>query len=91
MDNDYEKYDGLMMDIVGKKDETIPYQKAIEKGMSYIRFVMVFIENDAGQLWIPRRSSSDSRFPGCLDVSIRQPVFTGENYKKTVVCQRQIL
>ena len=84
MDNDYEKYDGLMMDIVGKKGETIPYQKAIEKGMSYIRFVMVFIENDAGQLWIPRRSSSDSRFPGCLDVSIRHPVFSGENYKKTL-------
>lgn len=84
MDNDYEKYDGLMMDVVGKKGETIPYRKAIEKGMSYVRFAMVFIENDAGQLWIPRRSSNDARFPGHLDVSIRHPVSSGENYKQTV-------
>ncbi len=28
MDNDYEKYDGLMMDIVGKKGETIPLSES---------------------------------------------------------------
>jgi hypothetical protein len=84
VNNDYEKYDGLMMDIVGKNNETIPYQKAIEKGMTYVRFVTAFIENDAEQLWIPRRSLSDARFPGQLDVSIRRPVFSGENYQIAV-------
>ena len=52
--------------------------------MTYVRFVTVFIENDAEQLWIPRRSLSDARFPGQLDVSIRRPVFSGENYRIAV-------
>lgn len=47
------------------------------------RAVNVFIRNDRGELFIPRRVASKKLFPLCLDASAAGHVASGESYDET--------
>ena len=51
-----------------------------QKGLSNFRVVNAFLCDDAGQLWIPRRSAHKRIFPLCLDMSVGGHVASGETY-----------
>ena len=42
--------------------------------------VNAFLVNNAGQLWIPRRTATKRIFPLCLDMSVAGHVTSGEDY-----------
>ncbi len=48
----------------------------------YFRAINGFIENDKGQLWIPRRTATKKLFPFCLDTSVGGGVSAGETYEQ---------
>lgn len=48
----------------------------------YFRTVNVFIENEHGQLWIPRRTAHKEMFPLALDFSAGGCVSSGESYEQ---------
>lgn len=56
---------------------------------SNFRGINVFIENDKGELWIPRRTATKRLFPLCLDVSIGGCVSAGETYEQALLREAQ--
>ncbi len=62
--------------VIGTELRSVVYQQKLR----YIRGVNAFIINDAGQLWIPRRTATKKLFPLALDTSIGGHVQSGESY-----------
>ncbi len=72
-----------LLDIVDVRDIVIATELrsvVYQQNMRHIRVVNGFIMNDAGQLWIPRRTASKQLFPLALDTSIGGHVQSGESY-----------
>lgn len=80
-----------ILDLVNDQDEvigTIPrseyYRLGTEKP-GYIRGVELFIQNDEGQLWVPRRTLHKRVAPGGLDYSMGGHVASGETYEASAI------
>lgn len=74
-----------LLDIVNERDEVIGqrYRSQLVLGKEYtIRSINVFIENDQGQLWIPRRTKHKKVLPLALDMSVSGCVSSGETYEQ---------
>ncbi len=72
-----------LLDLVDEQDRVIGSwtRSAIyREGVKNFRDVNAFLVNDAGQLWIPRRTASKRIFPLCLDMSVAGHVTSGEDY-----------
>lgn len=74
-----------LLDIVNEHDQVIGQQLRSEiyrHQNVHFRVVNAFIQNDKGQLWIPRRSHTKRIFPLCLDSSMGGHVGAGESYQE---------
>jgi isopentenyl-diphosphate delta-isomerase len=80
-----------MLDIVDKNDNVIgiigrdDYYAADLKPEGYLRAADMFLVNDAGEFWVPKRTSSKKSFPNCLDFSVGGHVSSGEDYFTTIL------
>ncbi|MEO6513718.1 MAG: NUDIX domain-containing protein [Candidatus Saccharimonadales bacterium] len=76
-----------ILDLVNENDEvigTIPrseYHRIEAEKLGYIRGVELFIRNDKGQLWVPRRTLGKRIAPGGLDYSMGGHIESGESYE----------
>lgn len=50
-----------------------------------IRAAELFIVNDRGELWVPRRSMNKKTWPGGLDFSAAEHVGAGESYEAAMI------
>lgn len=76
--------DDELLDIVDKNDIVIgqKWRSEVDQHPELnIRSVVAFIENDQGQLWIPRRVAAKKRYPLALDMSVAGCVGSGETYE----------
>src|SRR5579871_3127194 len=76
-----------ILDLVDVNDHVIgqiPRSQAWNHPTGYIRVVSAFIENNCGQLWIPRRTATKKRFPLALDLSVSGCVANGESYEQAL-------
>lgn len=76
-------YDEELLDLVDENDQIVGSSLRSEiyaACASNFRVVNAFLVNDAGQLWIPRRSATKRIFPLCLDMSVGGHVASGEGY-----------
>ncbi len=75
-----------IIDIVDEHDVVIGQKKRTELdktlGSGNFRAINAFIENDKGQLWIPRRTATKKLFPLALDTSVGGCVAAGESYEQ---------
>lgn len=74
-----------LLDIVDQEDRVISQMMRSEvyrNGMSNFRAINVFLINDEGKLWIPRRVASKKLFPLALDASVAGHVSAGETYEQ---------
>ena len=82
-----------MADIVDRNDNVIGQQTRSEANKlvpgKHFRAVNAFIENDKGQLWIPRRTATKKLFPLGLDVSVGGAVAAGETYEQALIREAQ--
>lgn len=72
-----------LLDLVDEQDRATGSKLRSEiyrEGLSNFRAVNAFLVNDAGQLWIPRRTATKRTFPSCLDMSVAGHVSAGEDY-----------
>ncbi|HZW61000.1 MAG TPA: NUDIX domain-containing protein [Candidatus Babeliales bacterium] len=73
-----------LLDIVDEQDRVIAQASRssvnILQGRNF-RAINAFIENDQGQLWIPRRTAHKATYPLALDSSIGGCVSAGETYE----------
>ncbi|MBC7546766.1 NUDIX domain-containing protein [Candidatus Saccharibacteria bacterium] len=75
-----------LLDLVNNNDEIIgsvwrsKYNEIIEKKLGNIRAVEMLIQNDEGQLWIPKRTAEKRIAPNGLDYSMGGHVSSGETY-----------
>lgn len=72
-----------LLDIVNEHDQVIGQQLRsviYAEKMTNFRVVNLFVQNKAGQLWIPRRTENKRVFPLCLDASMGGHVAAGETY-----------
>jgi len=80
-----------ILDLVDKNDQIIgtigrdDYYAADLKPEGYLRAADMFLVNDAGELWVPKRTSNKRAFPGCLDFSVGGHVSSGEDYFTTIL------
>lgn len=76
-----------LLDIVDKQDNVIGQKlrsEIYDEGLTNFRVVNVFLRNDEGKLWIPRRSQFKRIFPLCLDASMGGHVSAGETYQEAL-------
>lgn len=74
-----------LLDIVDKNDTVIgqKHRSAVyAENLSNFRVVNAFIQNDKGELWIPRRSKNKRLWPLYLDASMGGHVAAGETYEE---------
>jgi len=74
-----------ILDLVDNNDNVIAQisrNVVWQKNIVNFRAINAFIENDQGQLWIPRRTAHKQRWPLALDVSIGGCVAAGESYEQ---------
>lgn len=79
------KHQDELLDIVNEHDQVIGqrWRSQLDLGKDYtIRSINVFIENEHGQLWIPRRSAHKKILPLALDMSVSGCVSSGETYEQ---------
>jgi isopentenyl-diphosphate delta-isomerase len=72
------------LDIVDRQDNVIGQKRRSElyaEDSSDFRAVNVFLVNEQGQLWLPRRTASKQLYPMCLDMSCAGHVKSGESYE----------
>jgi isopentenyldiphosphate isomerase len=77
-----------MLDLVNENDEvtgSLSRKEIYEQGLRNYRVIHAFIVNDAGQLWIPRRTATKKLYPGGLDYSIAGHVESGETYEEGLI------
>jgi isopentenyl-diphosphate delta-isomerase len=78
-------HDDEKLDVVDRNDNVIGWKNRSElyrEESSNIRVVNVFLKNDQGKIWIPRRSANKSIFPLHLDMSVGGYVRSGESYEE---------
>ena len=75
--------DDELLDIVDRHDHVIGQKRRAEVGQEDANFraVNVFLRNEPGQIWIPRRTARKNAFPSCLDMSCGGYVRSGESYE----------
>ena len=74
-----------LLDLVDQQDKIIGQKlrsEIYDKKLTNFRVVNAFIQNDDGDLWIPRRSKDKRVFPLCLDASMGGHVAAGETYEE---------
>lgn len=72
-----------ILDLVDEHDRVIGTKLRNEiyhERLNNYRVINAFLVNEAGQLWIPRRSAGKRIFPLCLDMSVGGHVASGETY-----------
>lgn len=75
-----------LLDLLDENDVVIgtilraDYDVLIEKKLGYIRGTNIFIINDQGQLWIPKRTADKKIAPNGLDFSVGGHIDSGEDY-----------
>lgn len=75
-----------LLDLVDKNDQIVgtiwrsETTNLAENGRGYIRAVEMFIVNDIGELWIPKRTADKRIAPNGLDFSAAGHVSSGETY-----------
>ena len=75
-----------LLNIVNEHDKVIgtilrgDYQRLVKQKLGYLRAVDIFMVNDQGQLWIPRRAAHKHIAPNGLDYSAGGHVSAGETY-----------
>jgi isopentenyl-diphosphate delta-isomerase len=80
-----------VMDLVDQNDEvvgSITHDKIYDRqnvGQNFIRAANVFLINDKGQLWIPKRTAHKKIAPNGLDYSAGEHVQAGETYRAAAV------
>jgi len=78
-----------LLDIVDEQDQVIdvlPRSIAYQQNkLASLRAVWLFIKNEDGQLWIPRRHGSKKTLPNCLDGSAAGHVSSGETYEQSMI------
>ena len=83
--------DNDVLDLVDKNDnvigtiDQIDAPNLLETKAGYVRGIAVFIQNDEGRLWIPRRTADKRIVPNGLDFSVAEHVQSGENYMQAVI------
>ncbi len=73
------------LDLVNENDEVIGKEKRsiiYKNKMKNFRAVNVFLVNDEGKIWIPRRVKEKVVFPLSLDASVGGHVASGETYEE---------
>jgi isopentenyldiphosphate isomerase len=81
-----------LIDLVSDDDEvigTVWRDEAFTRNIVNIRGVNAFVINGAGQLWIPRRSLSKTRWPGAYDMGVAGAVGAGESYEAALFREAQ--
>lgn len=80
-----------ILDIVNEQDEVIgtidrrDYDRLVTEKLGYLRSVDMYIQNDKGQLWVPRRTLDKTIAPGGLDYSVGGHVESGETYEDALL------
>lgn len=77
-----------ILDLVNERDEVIdskPRSEVYALGLRNFRVVNLFIRNDKGEIWIPRRTAHKRLFPLCLDMSVAGHVESGESYEAALI------
>lgn len=80
------------LDLVDENDCVIgkmQRQEVHERGLTNFRAVQLFIENDQGLLWIPRRAAHKVTYPLGLDFSVSGCVDSGETYEQALIREAQ--
>ncbi|MFI5333188.1 MAG: NUDIX domain-containing protein [Candidatus Babeliales bacterium] len=74
--------DDELLDLVDEHDQVIGqvWRSEWVTAPGKIRAVNAFIQNDKGQLWIPRRTATKKLLPLALDMSVSGCVASGEDY-----------
>lgn len=82
-----------LLDIVNQEDMVIGTKWRSEvyadRGSYIIRSVWLFVVNDKGQLWIPRRTVQKKLNPSALDGSCVGHVSAGESYEQAMEREAQ--
>ncbi len=76
--------DDEILDVVDRNDNVIGQTRRSElytQNSSDSRVDNVFLKNQKGLIWIPRRTAHKSIFPLCLDMSVGGHVTSGESYE----------
>ncbi len=77
-----------LLDLVDSNDQligTVMRNTTSNPHKGYLRASEMFIQNDQGQLWIPRRHTAKRIAPGGLDYSMGGHVGSGENYMQALI------
>ena len=80
-----------ILDIVNEQDEVIgtidrrDYDRLVTEKLGYLRSVDMYIQNDKGELWVPRRTLDKTIAPGGLDFSMGGHVDSGETYEDALL------
>jgi isopentenyl-diphosphate delta-isomerase len=80
-----------LLDLVDENDKVINtvnrilYYQKDKKPTGYLRSAELFIRNNKGQLWIPRRTAQRKIAPNGLDYSCGGHVASGEDYLTSLV------
>ena len=83
--------DDELLDLVDKNDNVIgtiwrsKSNSLDETKAGYIRAATALIQNDDGELWIPRRTADKRIAPGGLDSSMQEHIGSGESYLEATI------
>lgn len=84
-----------LLDLVNENDEIIgtihrsEYDRMVNEKLGYIRAVELFIVNDKGELWIPKRTAHKKIAPNGLDYSMGGHVSSCETYLQSALREIQ--
>jgi isopentenyldiphosphate isomerase len=87
-----------LLDLVDEDDKVTgtifrsQYDKLVNEGLGYIRASALLIQNDKGELWIPKRTSDKRVCPSGLDCSMEGHVGSGESYLECALreCEEEL-
>ena len=86
-------HDDELLDVVNEQDQVIGQtwrsEHRAQPGRYTIRAINAFIQNDKGQLWIPRRTATKNELPLALDMSVSGCVSSGEDYEQAFAREAQ--
>ncbi|HUY53119.1 MAG TPA: NUDIX domain-containing protein [Candidatus Dormibacteraeota bacterium] len=87
--------DDELLDLVDSNDKVIgtilrsETEKLTENKLGFIRASDMFIQNDDGKLWIPKRTANKKIAPNGLDYSMGGHVASGETYIESALREIQ--
>lgn len=74
-----------LLDLVDDHDGvigTIWRSEVFERGLKHTRDINAFLVNSRGELWIPKRATHKTRWPGAFDMGVGGAVAAGETYEE---------